>query len=102
MVKPGGTLVLMGNPQGDIVLSQDTYWRILRKQLTVKGTWNSSYKQGMRCDWEEVKESLTNQTINVKNLVSHVFPQDELRNALELMRDHKEPYCKVMTIWNGE
>jgi len=102
LVKPGGTLVLMGNPQGDIVLSQDTYWRILRKQLTVKGTWNSSYEQGMRCDWEEVKESLTNQTINVKNLVSHVFPQDELRNALELMRDHKEPYCKVMTIWNGE
>lgn len=102
LVKPGGTVVLMGNPQGDVILSQDTYWRILRKQLFIKGTWNSSYEQGMPCDWEEVKDNLIRKTINVSNLVSHVFSQDELGNALELMHDHKEPYCKVMTIWNGE
>lgn len=102
IVKPGGTVVLMGNPQGTVLLSQDTYWRILRKQLVLKGTWNSSYEQGMPCDWEEVKESLISGTINVRNLVSHLFSQDELGNALELMRDHKEPYCKVMTIWNEE
>ena len=101
LAKPGGTVVLMGNPQGDMVLSQDTYWKILRKQLVLKGTWNSSYKQGKPCDWEEVRESLIEETISVKNLVSHVFSQDELRNALELMHDHKEPYCKVLTIWNG-
>ena len=31
-VIPGGTLLLMGNPSGNIELSQNTYWRILRKQ----------------------------------------------------------------------
>lgn len=40
----GGNLVLMGNPEGDIQLSQNTYWRILRKQIKIIGSWNSSYE----------------------------------------------------------
>lgn len=102
LVKPGGMVVLMGNPEGDIQLSQNTYWRILRKQLTLKGTWNSSYENGRPCDWEVVRDNLSRKTVNVESLVSHVFPQNRLSDALELMRSHKEPYCKVMTIWNEE
>ena len=41
-VKSFGTVVSMGNPAGDMTLTQKGYWEILRKQLTLKGTWNSS------------------------------------------------------------
>lgn len=41
--KPGGRIELVGNPASDMVLDRDTYWKILRKQLTLRGTWNSSY-----------------------------------------------------------
>ena len=27
--------------------------------------------------------------------------QEELAKGLELMKSHKEPYCKVMTLWNN-
>ena len=100
LVKPGGTLVLMGNPSGDVCLSQNTYWRILRKQLVLKGTWNSSYDGKNASDWTEVVAALENHSIKVEHLISHCFSQEQLKDGLEMMFKHKEPYCKVMTVWN--
>lgn len=99
-VSPGSTLVLMGNPSGNISLSQNTYWRILRKQLVLKGTWNSSYDGKNPSDWTEVVEALERHEIKVEHLISHCFDQDNLKDGLDLMFQHREPYCKVMTVWN--
>lgn len=98
---PGGTVLLMGNPSGDIKLSQNLYWRILRKQLTLKGTWNSSYDGVNPSDWTEAVQAIAKNEINVESLISHCFSQESLVEGLELMKEHKEPYCKVMTIWNN-
>lgn len=100
--RPGGTVLLMGNPSGDINLSQNLYWRILRKQLVLKGTWNSSYNGTRSSDWTDAVEAMSKKEVNVDALVSHSFAQEELVKGLKLMRDHSEPYCKVMTIWNEE
>lgn len=100
LAKAGGRLVLMGNPTGTISLGQDAYWGILRKQLTLKGTWNSSYEKGAESDWTEVQKGLADGSIETQNLISHVFPQERLGDALRIMSEHKEPYCKVMTVWN--
>lgn len=100
IVRPGGNIVLMGNPPGDIILKQDIYWRILRKQLSVRGTWNSAYDGTNPSDWTEAISLLESSEIDVQSLISHCFTQDELSKGLLLMRDKKEPYCKVMTLWN--
>lgn len=99
-VKPGGRLVLMGNPEGGINLKQNTYWRILRKQLHIAGTWNSSYEKNSDCDWAEVKTALENHEIKAAALISHFYSQENLKVGMGLMHEHKEPYCKVMTLWN--
>ena len=100
--KAGGTLVLMGNPSGNIEMKQDVYWRILRKQLKLIGTWNSSYESNKDCDWAEVKAALENKQIQAKTLISHTYTADRLEDGLELMRSHKEPYCKVMTVLGND
>lgn len=97
----GGSLVLMGNPSGDITISQTVYWKILRKQLKISGTWNSSYDGINPSDWTEVVNALANKAIIADSLVTHRFSQDNVMQGLELMREHKEPYCKVITIWNS-
>lgn len=102
LVKPAGHLVLMGNPEGDIYLKQNTYWRILRKQLNVVGTWNSSYESQQPCDWTEVRDALAKHEIQASALISHTFKQDEVMEGMRLMYEHQEPYCKVMTLWNEE
>ena len=43
MAKVSGRVVCIGNLLGGISLSQDDYWKILRKELTMAGTWNSSF-----------------------------------------------------------
>ena len=98
--KAGGRIVLMGNPQGHMTLSQDVYWRILRKQLTVVGTWNSAYESNQPSDWSEVVEAISENKIDVSPLVTHMYDQENLRDGLELMKNHTETYCKVMTFWN--
>ncbi len=100
LAKPGASIVLMGNPAGDMHLPQDMYWKILRKQLTLVGTWNSSYESGNRNEWTEASECVASGLLNVLPLVSHCFEQDKLMDALEVMKDHKEVYCKVMVKWN--
>ena len=40
---PMGAVMLVGNPYSDMELPKEVYWKILRGQLTIKGTWNSSY-----------------------------------------------------------
>ena len=97
---PGGMVLLMGNPSGDITLSQNIYWRILRKQLTLKGTWNSAYDGKNPSDWTDAICAMAQNQINVEALISHCFTQEDLMSGLKLMNEHKEPYCKVMTIWN--
>ena len=97
--KPGATIVLVGNPAGDISLSQDTYWKILRRQLTLIGTWNSKYNNTYNNDWYEVKDLIGKKKINPEIFVSHVFKQEELHEALKIMKDKTEPYCKIIIEW---
>jgi len=97
-----GHVLLMGNPSGDIDLPQDVYWKILRRQLLVTGTWNSSYESGEPCDWTEAVDAIANKKVQVDALMTHCFPQEDLDKGLELMRNHKESYCKVMTDWNAK
>ena len=97
--KPGGTLILMGNPAGDIVLEKKVYWKILRKQLRIIGTWNSKFDGKNESDWTEVRRFLIEGRADFSSLISHRFDSEHLIDALSLMKNHLEPYCKVMINW---
>ncbi|SFU65973.1 galactitol-1-phosphate 5-dehydrogenase [Butyrivibrio sp. INlla21] len=43
LTAPLGTVVLVGNPASDMSLKREVYWKILRNQLKLVGTWNSSF-----------------------------------------------------------
>ncbi len=96
-----GRIVLAGNPEGTITLEQDAYWRILRKQLCAIGTWNSQYRGDRPSDWTEARDALSRRSVLAEPLITHVFEHRELKRGLALMKNHLEPCCKVMTIWNG-
>lgn len=100
LAAPGGKIVFMGNPSGDIPLKQNTYWKLLRKQLNVSGTWNSLYDGLNVSDWTESRNAILNHEINADFLISHIFSQNQLVDGLELMKNGSEPYCKVMVEWN--
>lgn len=100
-IEPGGRMVLMGNPAGDVCLSQSTYWHILRKELTVYGTWNSSYNHKQN-DWIESLQAMSEKKVDVIELVTHVYDLSECVKAFEMMRNRTEFFNKVMLSVGGD
>lgn len=100
--RPGGKIVMMGNPEGDIVLPQKDYWKILRKELKIIGTWNSMFDGVNKSDWTQVRDALEHRKIQADILITHKFTSDKLYDALNIMKEHKEPYCKVMVLWRKD
>ncbi len=93
---PGGRVCLLGNPASDMTLEKSVYWKILRNQLTLTGTWNSSFTHDGADDWHYVTERLSAKKIAPEGLISHRLPMEELGRGLHIMRDKSEDYCKVM------
>lgn len=97
-VASGGKVIFVGNPHGDFTFPQNTYWQILRKQLSIYGTWNSSYNNTPKSDWNIVVDAMASETIKVKPLITHRFTLENMDKGLEIMRDGKEFYSKIMVI----
>jgi len=96
--RAGGTVIAVGNPHGDYLLPRDVYWQILRKQLTVHGTWNSAFDGTDKSDWAIAINAMASGQINAEALITHRFSLEDLSKGLEIMRDNKEPFNKVMIV----
>lgn len=95
-VKAGGQIVVVGNPKGDIAIDKNSYWKILRKQIRLTGTWNSSFIHSEEDDWHMVLHACTDGSLRVKELITHELAFDELHKGLAIMRDKIEYRNKVM------
>lgn len=93
-----GTVLMAGNPSSEINMPQNVYWRILRKQLSIYGTWNSSFTHSPQDDWHYVLDRLKTGQIHPEKMITHSYNMDEFMNGFELMRDKREDYIKVMLL----
>lgn len=93
--KKGGRIVLTGNPYGDVTLKKDIYWKILRNELTVTGTWNSSYKSSVN-NWKETIKAMEEGKLDPQKLITHKYPLEDYKKALETVKDSKIFSLKVM------
>lgn len=109
VLAPKGTVCMVGNPYSDMILEKTTYWKILRNQLTIVGTWNSSFFPSIHnsdeygyydeaVDWEYVLHKLEEKRISPEMLILHRFSFDELEHGLEIMRNKLEEYIKVCIV----
>ncbi|MEG0291415.1 MAG: galactitol-1-phosphate 5-dehydrogenase [Anaerovoracaceae bacterium] len=95
--RSAGTVVAVGNPKEDFHLQKDVYWKILRWQLTLKGTWNSFYNKEEN-DWEAVTELMKEGDFPFEKLVSKTYRMDEYNEAFEYLRDKSISKSKVMFV----
>ncbi len=96
---PFGKVVLVGNPFTDMGLSREVYWKILRNQLTVTGSWNSSFLREAEDDWNYALKRLAEKRVRPAELITHRLSLGELGRGVEIMRDRTEDYIKVMGIF---
>ncbi len=117
---PLGTVMLVGNPASDMALSKESYWKILRNQLTIVGTWNSSYygcgtdtlspdrsANDTRLDdwryvltrlssWKDGSTDAPQPHFSPTDLITHRFSLEDMDKGLDIMRRKSEEYVKIM------
>ena len=91
-----GVVCTVGNPHSDMALPREIYWKILRHQLTLVGTWNSSFTHEPDDDWHYVLGRLQQGGISPETLITHKYPLSDIVNGFEIMLDKREEYVKVM------
>ncbi len=96
LVRAGGQVVLVGNPAGDIGFDKQTYWKILRQQLKIYGTWNSSFTKEEEDDWHQAVKAIQAGKIRPSAQITQRFSFDRLHDGLEVMRDKAVFTNKVM------
>lgn len=103
LVKPGGQIALVGNPYSDITFDKNIYWNILRHQLTLKGTWNSSFygstdSDAYKDDWHYVLSQLSDNNLHPEILISHRYEIDDIINGFKIMKNKSEAYTKIIMV----
>lgn len=94
-----GIIVLMGNPSDDVALKKNHYWQIMRKELHLVGTWNSSFGVLGKNDWADVFSLLVSNRINLDCLITHRLKLNQLLDGILMMKNKKELYNKVMVVY---
>lgn len=97
--KDGGDIVLVGNPEGEMKLSQTDYWQILRRELSLHGVWNSQFLSDEYCEWKNSIEFLEKSANKLDKLITARYDSSELKMGLQLMKNKEKPYFKVMIQW---
>jgi L-iditol 2-dehydrogenase len=95
---PSGRICMVGNPYSDMVLKKDVYWKILRNQLVVTGSWNSSFTGDKDDDWHYCLKRLEQGKIAPADFISHEYDLKDIDKGFHIMRDKAEDYIKIMAV----
>jgi L-iditol 2-dehydrogenase len=98
LARKGGKVIFLGNMRGEVALPEDLISSILRKELTLYGTWNSSFTPLPKNEWATSLQFMEKGKLKVKPLITHRFKLKQAKEAFQMMYEKREFYNKVMFI----
>lgn len=84
-----GKIIAVGNPVDDITINKANYSKILRKEISICGIWNSK-----REDWYDVMNLIENNIINVKTLITDSYDFNDFKTAFNTIKENQINYNK--------
>ncbi len=90
-----GKILFMGNILGNLVLAENEVSNILRKELTIFGTWNSRNVPTNNNEWSTVLDYLDKKII-VEPLISHIVPLSAGPDIFNRINKKQEYFNKVI------
>jgi L-iditol 2-dehydrogenase len=88
LAAPAGTVLWLGNITGDLVTPINIVSLVLRKELHIVGTWNSTYKADKIDDWHEIVTLMRNGFLP-SDMVSYYCCLGNAANMIRKMYEHK-------------
>lgn len=92
-----GQVVFLGNIHGEFALSEKEFSSVLRRELTLYGTWNSKVTPRGSDEWTRVLTYLDN-GLEVEPLISHRLSWEQGPEFFQSMLDKTEWYNKAMFV----
>ena len=96
ILKAEGRLGLVGRPAGSLEIRNEGFEKILRKQLTIRGTWSFEFKRFPHHAWELALSALNEGKILTEPLISHRLPLENTMDAVRIMADKSEFFHKIL------
>jgi len=92
-----GRVVLLGNPSAEVTLPATLISQIMRREVSLFGTWNSDYSAtGNNDDWRAVLQAMAAKTIEPGPLITHRIPLSAANEALLMMKEQRDFFCKIL------
>lgn len=92
-----GAVVFVGTPTTDLVLDPHTFEHILRKELTIRGSWMSYSAPFPGSAWTEAARLLRHANADPTRIVTHLFGLNQVAEGFAVMRSRDEQQrLKVM------
>ncbi len=95
-VKKNGEVVYCGITYDDVNFPNKAISAILRGELTIHGSWNSSINPLPVNEWEAALEFMKTGQIQVNPLITHRFRLEDCKQAFEMMYNRTETFTKVL------
>lgn len=90
-----GQVVFLGNIHGTFALDERSFSSILRRELTIYGTWNSKIEPRGADEWTRVLVAI-DRAVHVTPLVSHTPRLEDAAQTLAAMRHGDGWFNKVV------
>ncbi len=95
--KDFGHLILVGHSARDVVLEHSNFVQILRKQLTLIGSWNSDRTDTVN-DWTDSVDAISKGVISPEALITHKIALKKADDAFTLISERSEFYNKITVV----
>ena len=93
----GGRLIMLGNPSADVTFPAGLISQLMRREVTLFGTWNSDYSAaGNDDDWRTVLAAMASKAIDLAPLITHRIRLEDAFDALKMMKEKREFFSKVL------
>ncbi|NQY41814.1 MAG: galactitol-1-phosphate 5-dehydrogenase [Legionellales bacterium] len=90
LTKEGGKCLWLGNIIDDLSIDKKTISSILRKEITILGSWNSDYDpESVKDDWRESIELIKKYGIQPSKFITHYIKLQEVQEYLLKLYNHK-------------
>ncbi|MFX3616621.1 MAG: galactitol-1-phosphate 5-dehydrogenase [Sporolactobacillus sp.] len=100
--KKKGKVGYVGIAYADVTLREKAFENIFRRELTLKGCWNSYTAPFPGRAWTTTIAMLQQKRLNLSKYISHRFDIKDTKKAFEMMIKREQPFNKVMIIPNLE
>lgn len=95
-VRKMGIVVYCGISNDDLLLPNRTLDRILRGELCIKGSWNSSISPLPINEWKSALMFVEAGKLDLESLITHVVRLEDCKQTFDMMFNITEVYTKVI------